>query len=174
MTGFPHACSLIHSPPRSRYSSLVTLVDLASSVTLHSAIPFHASNFGSPPSNEETILSGARKGRTGVRALRSRGKKFGILEAPPVTKIHLLHQLGIRTRTSAPNSPASSSAVAPLQNHSKAIQRLHLFPPNQSQTLQAGTRSREHVSARHSDEADSFVEDHQGRIAHSRHPGQRH
>jgi hypothetical protein len=94
---FPHACSFNHSPPCSSYSALVTREALPSSVPLHSAMPLHASRRGSPPSSEDTILRGARKGRTGVRVFRSLGIKLGTLAPPPVTKMHWAHQTRFRT-----------------------------------------------------------------------------
>lgn len=88
----PHACSFNHSPPCSSYSALVTREAFPSSVPLHSAMPLHASRRGSPPSSEDTILRGARNGRTGVRVFRSLGIRLGTLAPPPVTKMHWDHQ----------------------------------------------------------------------------------
>lgn len=85
----PQACSLSHSMPFSSYSARVTAACLASAVLLHSAIPFQASRRGSPPSRDDTILSGARKGKSGVSELRKRGSKLSIEADPPVTKMHL-------------------------------------------------------------------------------------
>lgn len=86
--GLPHWCSFSHSAPNSSYSAFVTRACLAASVPAHDAIPFQASNRGSPPSHDDTIFKGARKGKTGVRTLRILVRMPGVIELPPVTKMH--------------------------------------------------------------------------------------